>query len=504
MPPSSPSSPSSSADASGEETGGVRAALRGGRQAGVPLAPESSCFVPAAPRAAAAHRAEGAAPVEGGGGGGGARGRGRDVRVAGPDERAADAHAHGLLARKHRERAQSELQQVVRVVRPVSFAARAPAGFTTSRLEALCTAGWLCSHLSAAWYCGVPEGMSYVVSTRSCATRRAWRPTRHVRFERNDAVANARDPPMKSFESCRLTCVQRLTTIATARYIMPTPVNAAAHDAPAAHVSSIATGAVDCVENRGISALRNECYFSDSISTLQTQVARRARRERHARFRDASLSRGRGSLLLVACFVSPPPKADGAVDLYDQYTGPFDHTPPNARDAPGAPHRARGSRGHRGRARPVGGGTHPCAHPWEFVRCVGGNEVTHVELSRLNLAGVLDPAVSVTSRPSKCWTCPPTSSRRRSPASCEPDAPARAERGEQQAGGRGTARARERAQPHERLPWRGTGCPLRARPARGRRRSRRWAILTTDFGRLDAAGLVNARRSHLCSCRTTP
>ena len=55
---------------------------------------------------------------------------------------------------------------------------------------------------------------------------------------------------MKSFESCRLTCVQRLTTIATARYIMPTPVNAAAHDAPAAHVSSIATGAVDCVENR--------------------------------------------------------------------------------------------------------------------------------------------------------------------------------------------------------------------------------------------------------------
>ena len=127
---------------------------------------------------------------------------------------------------------------------PVSFAARAPAGFTTSRLEALCTAGWLCSHLSAAWYCGVPEGMSYVVNTRSCATRRAWRPTRHVRFERNDAVANARDPPMKSFESCRLTCVQRLTTIATARYIMPTPVNAAAHDAPAAHVSSIATGAV--------------------------------------------------------------------------------------------------------------------------------------------------------------------------------------------------------------------------------------------------------------------
>ena len=45
------------------------------------------------------------------------------------------------------------------------------------------------------------------------------------------------------------------------------------------------------------------------------------------------LARAARLALFVACFVSPPPKADGAVDLYDQYTGPFDHTPPNARDA---------------------------------------------------------------------------------------------------------------------------------------------------------------------------
>ena len=104
------------------------------------------------------------------------------------------------------------------------------------------------------------------------------------------------------------------------------------------------------------------------------------------------LSRAARLALFVACFVSPPPKADGAVDLYDQYTGPFDHTPPNARDAQ-ALRTVRAALVDTAGVLDRWEGAYPCAHPWEFVRCVGGNEVTHVELSRLNLAGVLDPAV---------------------------------------------------------------------------------------------------------------
>ena len=104
------------------------------------------------------------------------------------------------------------------------------------------------------------------------------------------------------------------------------------------------------------------------------------------------LARAARLALFVACFVSPPPKADGAVDLYDQYTGPFDHTPPNARDAQ-ALRTVRAALVDTADALDRWEGDYPCAHPWEFVRCVGGNEVTHVELSRLNLAGVLDPAV---------------------------------------------------------------------------------------------------------------
>ena len=97
------------------------------------------------------------------------------------------------------------------------------------------------------------------------------------------------------------------------------------------------------------------------------------------------LARAARLALFVACFVSPPPKADGAVDLYDQYTGPFDHTPPNARDAQ-ALRTVRAALVDTADVLDRWEGDYPCAHPWEFVRCVGGNEVTHVELSRLNLA----------------------------------------------------------------------------------------------------------------------
>ena len=104
------------------------------------------------------------------------------------------------------------------------------------------------------------------------------------------------------------------------------------------------------------------------------------------------LARAARLALLVACLVSSLLKADGAVDLYDQYTGPYDHTPPNSRDAQ-ALRTVRAALVDDAGALDRWEGDYPCAHPWEFVRCVGGNEVTHVELSRLNLAGVLDPAV---------------------------------------------------------------------------------------------------------------
>ena len=104
------------------------------------------------------------------------------------------------------------------------------------------------------------------------------------------------------------------------------------------------------------------------------------------------LARAARLALLVACLVSSLPEADGAVDLYDQYTGPYDHTPPNSRDAQ-ALRTVRAALVDDTGALDRWEGDYPCAHPWEFVRCVGGNEVTHLELSRLNLAGVLDPAV---------------------------------------------------------------------------------------------------------------
>ena len=256
-----------------------------------PLAPESSCLYQL-PRAAAAHRAEGAAPVEGGGGGGGgrprprrARGRPRRARRRRARTRTARAQASGACA----VRAPAGRRALV------SFAARAAGGFTTSRLEALCTAGWLCSHLSAAWYCGVPEGMSYVVNTRSCATRRAWRPTRHVRFERNDAVHQGL-LPTKSFESSAATCVQSVTTIATARYISArVPVNAAAHDAPRARLLHRDGAPWTASSRANLGVEKRVLFFRTDFAALQTQVARRARRERHARFAERMrLSRAAG------------------------------------------------------------------------------------------------------------------------------------------------------------------------------------------------------------------
>jgi hypothetical protein len=149
---------------------------------------------------------------------------------------------------------------------------------------------------------------------------------------------------------------------------------------------------VDCGRVSGFAAFQEKTSvifpFADE-KLLQTQVARRARGTRGSGMR---LARAARLALFVACLVSSLPRADGAVDLYDQYTGPYDHTPPNARDA-------RALRTVRAALVGTAGvldrweGDYPCAHPWEFVRCVGGNEVTHLELSRLNFAGVLDPAV---------------------------------------------------------------------------------------------------------------
>ena len=69
----------------------------------------------------------------------------------------------------------------------------------TRRRDARRTAGWSWSQRRAAKYCGVPEGISYVVNTRSCARRRAAAKRRHSQEVRTDASASAKEPARNSF-----------------------------------------------------------------------------------------------------------------------------------------------------------------------------------------------------------------------------------------------------------------------------------------------------------------
>ena len=73
-----------------------------------------------------------------------------------------------------------------------------PTGLTTSLRDARRTAGWSYTHRSAAKYCGVPLGISYVTNILSCATVRIHRQSRHAAPTSVDATANAMLPPMRS------------------------------------------------------------------------------------------------------------------------------------------------------------------------------------------------------------------------------------------------------------------------------------------------------------------
>ena len=71
-------------------------------------------------------------------------------------------------------------------------------GFTTSRRDARRTAGWSYTQRSAAKYCGVPLGISYVTNILSWATPRIHRHSRHATPTSVEATASATLPPMRS------------------------------------------------------------------------------------------------------------------------------------------------------------------------------------------------------------------------------------------------------------------------------------------------------------------
>lgn len=82
------------------------------------------------------------------------------------------------------------------------------------------------------------------------------------------------------------------------------------------------------------------------------------------------------------------------MDLYNPLTGMVDHTAPNKKHADALRKVRAALKTDPGRAMIWWEGDEPCKTPWVGVRCVQGNDVTHLDLSRRGIGGDLDPAIA--------------------------------------------------------------------------------------------------------------
>ena len=169
-----------------------------------------------------------------------------------------------------------------------------------------------------------------------------------------------------------------------------------AHDAPDAPAQHASIREVRSVDRGGGTDLhdvvtrRHPTRHAINYST-HALVRSHTRYELKTTRAGMGFARPRAVLAAALCLLCT---ARAQSDLYDPYTGISDHTPPNPAHAV-ALRKVRDAL----KTDPNGfmrfwEGDEPCRAPWRGVRCVRGNRVTHLDLSRFGIGGDIDPAIA--------------------------------------------------------------------------------------------------------------
>lgn len=170
-----------------------------------------------------------------------------------------------------------------------------------------------------------------------------------------------------------------------------------AHDAPDAPAQHASIREVRSVDRGGGTDLHDVVTGRHPTRHVAINYSTHALVRSHTRYElkttraGMGFARPRAVLAAALCLLCT---ARAQSDLYDPYTGISDHTPPNPAHAV-ALRKVRDAL----KTDPNGfmrfwEGDEPCRAPWRGVRCVRGNRVTHLDLSRFGIGGDIDPAIA--------------------------------------------------------------------------------------------------------------